>query len=297
MAAIGFLGAGNMGSALVRRLLDTGHEVLVWNRTAATAQPLVDAGARLAASAAEALEAPVSFSMLADDAAIEEVLTSDALADAGLGVHVNMASTSPAAADRLAATAARADVGYVAAPVMGRPALAEAGKLNILAAGADADLARVEPYLTVLGSRVWRFGTNPRAANVVKVAATYNLPHMMQALGESIAMVEAHGVPAGDFVELLTNSLFGGVAYTAYGSAIAEQRYLPKGFGLELGLKDLGLAQEVAAEGGVHLATAPLLREIFAGAIADPELRHLDWAAVAEMARRNRLTGLAQPPA
>lgn len=289
MSEVGFLGLGNMGAALSRRLLETGHDVVVWNRTAAAAEPLIAAGARSAASAAEALAAPVSFSMLANDAAIEEVFTAANLAGAAGGVHINMASASPRAADRLAEVATRAGVGYIAAPVLGRPVLAEAGKLNILAAGPDADLARAEPYLAALGARTWRFGATPRAANVVKVAVTYNLPHMMQALGESIAIVEAHGVAASDFVELLTNSLFGGVAHTGYGRTIAERSYLPRGFSLELGLKDLGLAQEVAAEGGIALASAPLLIEIFTAAIADPGLRDLDWASVAEVARRNRV--------
>ena len=77
----------------------------------------------------------------------------------------------------------------------------------------------------MLGARIWNFGERPRMANVVKAAVNYNIIHAIQALGESVALVEAHGVDGGEFVELLTNSLFGGVAYTVYGGDIADDAH------------------------------------------------------------------------
>src|SRR5690606_10669541 len=153
---------------------------------------------------------PVSFSMLANDAAAEAVL-GDAASTVSGGIHVNMASISPAAADRISARFTEAGAAYVAAPVLGRPDVAAAGKLNILAAGAPASVDAVLPYLEVLGARVWRLGENPSMANGVKVSVNYNIIHALQALGESVAMVERQGVDPELFVELLTSSLFGGV--------------------------------------------------------------------------------------
>jgi 3-hydroxyisobutyrate dehydrogenase-like beta-hydroxyacid dehydrogenase len=98
-------------------------------------------------------------------------------------------------------------------------------------------------------------------------------------------------VEGREFVELLTNSLFGGVAYTVYGQEIVDQSYRPPGFTMALGLKDLGLAESVAAEAGVTLPVAPVLRQLFETALADPELRDADWGALAEVTRRGLATG------
>lgn len=286
MTRIGFLGLGNMGRAMAGRLLAAGHEVVVWNRSPEAADELVASGAALAAGPAEALAAPISFSMLANDEAAESVLTADHLRGDDGRVHVNMASISAAAADRLQLVHVQAGVGYVAAPVLGRPTVAEAGKLNIMAAGPAELIDRVEPLLDELSVRVWRFGDVPRRANVTKAAVNFMILHALQALGESITLVEAHDIDASDFVELLTNSLFGGVVYSGYGPMIAERRYTPAGFSMALGLKDLGLAEALAEEKGITLPTAPVIRDRFERALADDELQDVDWSGVAEVTRR-----------
>lgn len=286
MTDLGFLGLGTMGSEMAKRLVEAGHSVRVWNRSPEAADELVAAGAIRAATAAEALAADVSFSMLANDEAAEAVLTEENLAGAPGRVHVNTASISPEAADRLAALHERAGVIYVAATVLGRSTVAAAGQLNIMAAGPSATIDALEPYLSELGKRTWRLGEVPRMANVVKAAVNYNIIHAIQALGESITLVEGHGVDGKEFVELLTNSLFDGIAYTVYGAVIAERRYTPPGFLMELGRKDLTLAERAAAEVGVELPTAPVLHELFDAAMADEELRTYDWGGLAEVTRR-----------
>lgn len=282
---IGFLGLGSMGSAMAMRLVDAGHDVTVWNRSAPAADPLVAAGATRAGSPGEALAAGLSFSMLADDAAAERVLDADAVAE-GSGIHVNMASISPAAADRLEELFRRAGIGYVSAPVLGRPNVAAAGALNILAAGPARLVEEVLPLLGVLGQKVWRLGERPRAANVVKVAVNYNIIHAIQALGESVAMTERHGVDPALFRDVLTSTLFDGVVYRGYGTEIVEQTYDPPGFVMALGFKDLNLAEEVAAERDVVLPTAPAMHRVYEIALSDPELQRYDWGATAEVMRR-----------
>lgn len=288
-ATLGFLGLGSMGSGMAGRLIESGHTVLVWNRSQNAVAELVARGAQAAASAAEALAADVSFSMLANDAAAEAVLTAEAASAAEGHVHVNMASISPDATARLATIFENAGAGYVAAPVLGRPDVAAAGQLNILAAGKSAVVDSVEEYLALLGKRTWRFGETPGVANAVKISVNYNIIHAMQALGETIAMVERLDVEPALFVELLTSSLFGGVVYNGYGNEIARQGYYPPGFHVELGRKDLQLAEDVAAASGVKLATMPALISVFERALADAELSQGDWGAIAEVTRRDLL--------
>lgn len=286
MPEIGFLGLGSMGSALARRLLGAGHTVRVWNRSPAAVDALVAEGALAAATLSDALACPVSFSMLADDDAALAVLNEHAVAAAVGGIHVNMASISPTAAGVLRARFADAGARYVAAPVLGRPTVAAQGALNILAAGADADIVAVEPLLGVLGSRIWRFGDDPAQANAVKIAVNYGIIHAIQSLGESIALVEARGVDPEEFVELLTSTLFGGVVHSVYGGIIARETYDPPGFEMALGYKDLRLSEQIAAESDVTLPSLPTLKAVFERALAEPSLARVDWGAAAEVTRR-----------
>lgn len=298
MATIGFLGLGSMGAGMAARLVEAGHDVVVWNRSPGPVDELVALGARAAASPAEALATGTSFSMLANDAAVDAVLDDETLRAGAGGVHVCMASISVTAADRLAARCGEAEVAYVSAPVLGRPPVAAAGQLNVMAAGSPDVIAQVAPYLDAMGRRTWLLGDEPRVANVVKAAVNYDIIHALQAIGESIAIVEAHGVEPQLFAELLGATLFGGVVYQGYGDMIANKRFSPAGFSMALGLKDLGLAETVAAERGVVLPTAPVLRELFETAMADPELVDLDWSAVTEVTRRaSAAAGAATDPA
>ncbi|MGA1785197.1 MAG: NAD(P)-dependent oxidoreductase, partial [Pontimonas sp.] len=212
MATIGFLGLGNMGKSMAGRLIEAGHDVVVWNRSQEPVAEMVALGARAASTPAEALATGASFSMLANDQAAEAVLSAENFAQ-GSGFHANMASVSPDCGARLATVAHDAGISYIASPVLGRPAVAAAGKLNILAAGDPDTIAQAEPYFSVMGVRTWPMGDKPEIANLVKISVNYNIIHALQALGESISLVEKSGVDPEAFVELLANTLFGGVVY------------------------------------------------------------------------------------
>lgn len=288
MARIGFIGLGSMGSAMAGRLVEGGHEVVVWNRSPEPVERLVAQGAIAASSAVEALQTGASFSMLANDAVAEEILSAENLAQAS-GFHVNMASVSPDCGQRIAGVAAEAGIRYAAAPVLGRPPVAQAGKLNILAAGPADLITEAEPFFSLMGVRTWQLGDEPQLANLVKVAVNYNIIHALEALSESIAMVEKYGVDGEGFVDLLANTLFGGVVYQGYGNLIAKKEYLPAGFSIALGLKDLGLAQAAAEKVDSPLPTANSIRHVFETALADTSLEGHDWAAIAEVIRNNKV--------
>lgn len=285
MATIGFLGLGTMGQAMASTLIDAGHDVVVWNRSEGPRSEMASRGARAVETAAEALAVDISVSMLANDQAADAVLTEGNLPDHPI-THANMASVSPEMGEKLAARFGEAGHHYVASPVLGRPNVAAAGNLNILAAGQPDDIARLQPFYDVMGARTWPMGTEAKTANLVKVAVNYNLIHAIQALAESVAITEAAGVAPQDFVEVLTNTLFGGVAYTGYGALVAERNYMPQAFSLELGLKDLGLAESAAASAGLTLPTSGTLRRLFDAALDQDDLADKDWSALAEVTFR-----------
>lgn len=286
MTTVGFIGLGTMGAAMARRLVDAGHEVVVWNRSPEAMEPLVAAGAVAGDSAADALGTGIAFSMLANDAAADAVFSDVTLAAALGAVHVNMATVSLETARRLQERHRAHGVGYVAAPVLGRPNLAASGQLNIVAAGAPDALDRAEPYFGILGKHVWRVGEDAQQANLVKLGVNYNLIHTMQALAESLNLMERGGVDGHTFVEILTDAAYTGTAYKGYGPIIATREYVPPGFSVALGLKDLTLVAAAGAELSAALPTMDVLRELFQETLDDPDLAGRDWSAMAEITRR-----------
>lgn len=282
MARIGFLGLGSMGQAMATRLVDAGHEVVVWNRSEEPRLKMEQAGATAVDHPAKALAVDVSVSMLANDQAADAVLSEDNLPSHRI-VHANMASVSADMGHTLAERFLSLGHGYVASPVLGRPNVAAAGGLNILAGGQAADIDALQPFYDVMGARTWPMGDDPRTANLVKIAVNYNIIHAIQAIAESVALTTSAGVKPADFVDLLTNTLFGGVVYTGYGNLVAEREYLPQAFSLELGLKDLGLAESAATAAGITLPTSSSLRAVFDKALQQPDLADKDWSALAEI--------------
>lgn len=287
MSVVGFLGLGTMGAAMATRLVDAGHEVHVWNRSPEPMAALVAAGATAASTPQAALAAGgIAFSMFAHDRALEAVLTDEVLTAASGSAHINMATVSVATARALGERHERAGVAYAAAPVLGRPAVAAAGNLNIVASGSAVALERAAEFFPAISKQVWEIGDDPGQATLVKIGVNYNLIHTIQALAESLNLMEHGGVNPKTFVEILTDAAYTGSAYGGYGPQIATRAYNPPAFSVELGLKDLSLAEAAAADSSAALPTAPVLREMFERALADEELAALDWSAIAEITRR-----------
>ncbi|MFI2738701.1 NAD(P)-dependent oxidoreductase [Streptomyces sp. NPDC018711] len=287
MGEVAVIGLGGMGRAIARNLVRAGHETVVWNRSAGPAQELAEAGALRVASVAEALQCPVVLSVLSDDASVAEVfLDSGVLGEARHGaVHVNMATVSVELARRAAEEHAAHGIGYVAAPVFGRVNVAEAGALNVLAAGKPELIDRAQPFFDVIGSRTWRLGELPEQANTAKILGNYLIACAIQSLGEAVSVADAAGADPGQFVELLASTLFPGPVYSGYGSMIAQRKYQPAGFTTTLGRKDLHLALDAAADQTIPLPFGELLRGVFDQAIADGRAAD-DWAAIAEQQPR-----------
>lgn len=273
---LGFLGLGKMGSAMAARLLDAGHSLTVFNRTA---KPF-DRRARVATHASETLDAEVVITMLADDAAVDAVWADLELPAAA--VHLNMATVSTGLAQRFA----RRQEHYVAAPVFGRPAAAAKGELDLVVAGPPEALERCRPLFAALGKQVFVVGAVAPHANAVKIARNFLLSTVIEGLGEALQLARGCGVSAEEFVKVITSTSLAAPAYKSYGKLMVERAYEPAQFSMQLGLKDVELALATARAAGVALPSAHLIREHLLGAIEAGD-GHKDWAALAEYLRKS----------
>ncbi|GJE41434.1 NAD(P)-dependent oxidoreductase [Methylobacterium soli] len=282
---VGFIGLGRMGRGMAASLIRAGHTVRVWNRSPEAAKALT--GAVPVASAADAFRGDAAITMLADDAALRAVIVEGGLLDSPErpGLHLSMSTISVALAAELAAIHGRAGIPYIAAPVFGRPDVAEAGALNIVAAGEATLIDRAAPLLDAMGTKTWRFGDEPQRANAVKLAGNFMLVSAIEAMGEAAAFAEAHGVAGADLLDLLTNTLFASPVYKGYGASIAANRYEPPGFNLKLGAKDVRLALAAADAVGVPMPFASVLRDNLIDAMAHGD-GDKDLAALARVASR-----------
>jgi 3-hydroxyisobutyrate dehydrogenase-like beta-hydroxyacid dehydrogenase len=284
---IGFIGLGAMGRAMAANLLAAGHDLTVWNRSAGPAESLASSGAKVARSPEQAAHGEVLHSMLANDQAVREVILHSGLLDAMSpgAIHVNHTTISVALAKELAIEHAKRRLEYVAAPVFGRPDVAAAAKLNILAAGTSAAIERVHPLLMAMGCKVWPLGEAPERANVVKIAGNFMIAAAIESMAEASALTRAHGISAADFLEVMTSTLFAAPVYQGYAKLIAEQRFKPAGFALPLGYKDVGLALAAGDAARVPLPLAGVLRDSLLEALAAGD-EDVDWSVLSRVAAR-----------
>ncbi len=288
--AVGFVGLGNMGQAMARRLVDAGFEVSVFNRTAEKAEPLVRAGARLAATPEDCVEGcGVVMTMVADDRALDNVV----FGEHGLlhrlgrgGLHVSLSTISPQSARRIAVAHSERGADYLAVPVFGRPEAAAAGKLWAVTSGPSAAKERVREMLSAFTQGSFDFGDDIGAANTVKLAGNFVILSAMEALAEALAMVEKRGINRTRLAELLTQTLFDCVAYRTYAPMIAERRHSPAAFSLSLGLKDIRLVLAAADAAGAPMPLANLLHDRLLSLQAQGH-GELDWSALALAASKD----------
>jgi 3-hydroxyisobutyrate dehydrogenase-like beta-hydroxyacid dehydrogenase len=283
---IGFLGLGQMGSAMARRLVHAGHTVRVWNRSPDPAEALIREGAQRAADPAEAFQADAVVSMLANDAAVREVVLDRGLPAAKPGtLHLMMATITVGLCKDLEEAHGKARLALVAAPVLGRPEVAAAGELNILAAGEDQAIERAAPLLEAIGRKTWRVGEQPHQASLVKLAVNFSLAAAIEAMSEAFALVEGYGIDPHLAHEVMSSTLFAAPAYKGYGQTITDRRFEPAGFALPLGLKDVRSAMEAGEAVGAPMPFASVMRDNFLDAIAHGQSGQ-DWSAVSQVARR-----------
>jgi len=287
--AVGFIGLGNMGSAMATRLLEAGFDVTVYNRSPAKVDALAARGATVAATIAQACAGDVVITMLANDEAVDAVVTGEGGVLATLrdgATHVSSSTISAALSKRLTEAHARVGQQFVTATVLGRPEAAAAGKLFVLAAGPAEAVEPLMPVLDALGQRTFRVSEVAAVGNVVKLSANFLLANVIESLGEAVALVSKAGVDRRDYIDMITSTLFSAPAYQTYGALIARQEFEPAGFAARLGIKDIRLALAAAEELQVPLPIASLLRDRFLTLLAAGG-GDLDWSAISTLAQRD----------
>ncbi|HEY3007881.1 MAG TPA: NAD(P)-dependent oxidoreductase [Micromonosporaceae bacterium] len=259
MDKIAFLGLGNMGAPMARRLIEAGYPVTVWNRTSARTVPLAEAGARVGGTPAETVSgADVVITMLADPAAVHDVAVQLAPALRPGMTLVEMSTIGPDAVHELAKLMPEG-VTLIDAPVMGSVDAASAGKLSVLAGG---DAKPLEALLSQLGSVTFtgELGTGA-ATKLVRINAGIG---GVVLIGEVLALADALGLAEQPVVDALSRGPLAGATARAF----SQSSHFP----VALAAKDVALATSAAdlpvlAAVRERLATFPDL--------ASDDLRHV----------------------
>ena len=301
---VGFVGLGQMGTAMAANLAAAGHRVIAYIRHPEQAARLAALGLEPTANFADLFGCNIVISMLPDDAAVREIVFGredvglDGLA-AGLSpgsIHLSMSTISTAAASELASEHAINGQGYVAAPVFGNPDAAKARQLYMIVAGATADVERCRPLFDNLGQRTFVVGNDPAQANLIKLLGNMMTASTLEMLGEIVAVLRKRGVDPAPFLDIMTSTMFGGRAHKIYGAKIVAEQYAP-GFRLPLALKDVRLALAEADSAGVPMPSVDVVRDRMLTAVARGH-GDLDWSALGLIAAEEAgLHGPQQPAA
>jgi 3-hydroxyisobutyrate dehydrogenase-like beta-hydroxyacid dehydrogenase len=255
MTKLAFLGLGQMGTPMALRLLEAGHDVIVWNRTGARAEALVDKGAVAAASPADAVAGvDAVITMLADPRALEEVLFADGGVVGALHPGQLLIDMSTVGPDMIRSVRGRLPkhVTLVDAPVRGSVPEATAGRLAIFVGATAADFDHVEPMLAALGTPQHVGGPGTGAA--AKLVANLVLGVAITALGEALALGDSLGLDRASVLDVLAETPIGAIVRAKRPNI--ETGSYPPSFKLRHALKDLRLASETAEGTQLKLTTA-----------------------------------------
>ena len=255
---IAFLGLGKMGTPIVRRLLGAGHEVIVWNRTRASADVLIVDGAKVAATPAEAiLDAELIFSSLKDDATHEELFFKNRVIESiqPAQLHVALSTLSVALSWRFTEEHAKRGQAYLGSPVFGRPNVAADGKLWIAVAGADDAISKARPALEALSRGITVVGQEPWQAHALKLGGNFMIASMIQTLSEAMAFASSQDIDPEKFISTINSALFQSPFYEAYARVMLNPPEQP-GATVQLGAKDTRLFREAGLAAGFESGLA-----------------------------------------
>jgi 3-hydroxyisobutyrate dehydrogenase-like beta-hydroxyacid dehydrogenase len=259
----GWLGTGRMGSVLVRRLLSAGVDVVVYNRTRAKAQPLAEAGAKIADRAADVAQASVVFVMVGTS----QDLIDGLLGPAGLmaGEHapdvvIDLSTVSVEASRHVRDGLAARGTQFVAAPVMGNPRVAEAGRLTFALSGPADAAATARPYLDLLGAGASYVGEG-EVARTVKLCHNLFLGSVIQSLAEVTVLAQKAGVSRQAFLACINDSVMGS-AFTRYKSPALVNLDFHATFTSVLLRKDFDLGLAAAREHEVPMPVASAVYQV-----------------------------------
>jgi 3-hydroxyisobutyrate dehydrogenase len=286
-SAVTWLGTGRMGEAMLERLLAGGVQARVWNRTPAKLTGVLASGATQLASPALS-DAPVAFSMVLDDAALDALWQAEDGILAGNrppDVWVDCSTVSPRASRHAAEAAAKRGTAFVCAPVSGNPSVVRAGNLIFAVSGPAAAIATIRPLLDIIGRRTHVVGA-AHQARVVKLCVNLVLAVLAQALAEALVLGQSEGVRRADLMDFINDSAIGS-PFTRYKTDAYVALDLKPAFTPEGQRKDLRLALQLAAEHELPLPQASATEVEFSRLIASGLGEGLDFASLILLAARD----------
>lgn len=286
---VGMIGLGRMGAGMAVNLLKAGHEVTVYNRTPEKTTALAAEGASIAGTVVEACRGDAVITMLANDEAVESVVFGEHGLLTGLAsgaLHISSSTISIAIVEKLAAAHATLGQAFVSAPVFGRPNVAAAGQLFVIAAGEPSAVAAATPLFDAIGQKTFVVSETPQTANLIKLSGNFLIASVFESLGEAMALVGKAGIDRRQYLQILTSTLFGAPVYVNYGGLVADGNFEPAGFVAPLGYKDIRLALAAADELRVPMPLANLLRDRYLTLLAHGG-DHLDWSAIGALASKD----------
>jgi 3-hydroxyisobutyrate dehydrogenase len=263
---ITFLGTGIMGAPMARHLAEAGHDVTVWNRTAAKARPLGEHGAHVAEDpAAAATDAEVVVTMLTDGEAVEEVMAEAGPALGDGAVWWQASTVGVSGTEALVALAEDHGLTLVDAPVLGTKGPAESGDLVVLASGPAAARETLAPLFDAVGSKTITLGDEPGTATRFKLVMNHWVLGLTDAIAETIAFAEGVDLDPSLFLDAIEGgSLDVGYAHLKGPGMIRGE--LPVAFPLKHALKDAELILEAGDRHALDLALARTVRDRYAAA-------------------------------
>jgi 3-hydroxyisobutyrate dehydrogenase-like beta-hydroxyacid dehydrogenase len=268
MAKLGFVGLGVMGSRVVKRLLDAGHEVTGYNRTKSKAEWLLDAGMKWVDTPRAAAEtSDTTFTMVTNTNALREVMEGEEGLLAGIGkgkIHVDMSTVSPAFSQELAKKIEAKGAAMLDSPVSGSVVTLEEGKLSIMVGGRPDVFEKVKPILQDIGPKVTYVGRNGLAVTM-KIATNLSLAVQMLAFSEGVLIAEKSGIKRETAVEVLTNSVIASPMVKYRGPFVME---MPDEawFNVNMMQKDMNLALELGRQLDIPLPTTATTNEFLTAA-------------------------------
>lgn len=285
MMKVGIIGIGNMGFPLAENLLSASYEVFCYNRTRSKAAPLAAKGAVICDSAEElASNSDAIITILPNDEALLKTCTSAFYKSWTNGsLHISMSTISPDTAALLAQQHAEHGKTYLAAPIFGRPDAVKNRLANVCISGAD----EAKELATILlkqgaAARVWDFGTQPNAANIIKLAGNFMIASTIEMMGEAFYLVENAGANSQQFYDMMSQTLFASPIFTNYGKMVVNKNFdAPPGFELKLGLKDVNLVLALAQQAQTPMPLASVVKDRLLSGIAKGR-GEKDWVTLAK---------------
>lgn len=295
MAEVGWIGLGRMGEAMVRRLLKAGHEVAVWNRTSAKAEPLREAGARVVADKRDLASCGAVFTSVSTTDDLKEVLFGPAGLANGTTLPklvIDCSSISQEGSAEIRAHLEKLGIGYLCAPVSGNAKVCRAGKLSVVASGPKPLYEQALPWLQALGRSTLRVGEG-ELARIWKIAHNTFFGVIIQSLCEITVLAEKAGIPRHVFLESINQSVVGSM-YTKYKTpTLVNLTFDQVTFTPKLLLKDMDLGLGAGRAHGVAMPCAAVSRESIAAMVGRGH-ENVDFAALLMEVARN--SGLEPKP-